>query len=42
MKKTVAAKAKANLRSWAITKDMDQHCSQGPQSANSTTTKASA
>ena len=39
MKKAVVAKAKANLRSRAITKDMDQYCFQGSRSANSTTAK---
>ena len=39
VKKAVAAEAKANLRSRAITKDMDQHCPQGSRSANSTTAK---
>ena len=42
VKKAVAAKAKANLRSWATTNNMDQHCSQGSRSANSTAGKASA
>ena len=39
VKKTVAAKAKANLRSRATTKDMDQYCPWSSQSANSTTAK---
>ena len=37
--KAVAAKAKANIRSRAITKDIDQHCLWGSQSANSTAAK---
>ena len=39
MKKTVAAKAKANLRSRATTKNIDQHCSWGSRSANSIAAK---
>ena len=39
MKKTVVAEVKANLRSQATTKDMDQHYSQGFQSANSIAAK---
>ena len=39
VKKAVAAKAKANLRSRAATKDMDQHCPRGSRSANSTAAK---
>ena len=39
MKKAVAAKAKANLRSRATTKNMDQHCPWGSRSANSTAAK---
>ena len=42
VKKAVASKAKANLRSRATTKDLDQHCLQGSRSANSTAAKASA
>ena len=42
VKKAVAAEAKANLRSRATTKDMDQYCPQGSRSANSTAAKASA
>ena len=42
MKKAVVAKAKANLQSWATTKDIDQYCPQSFQSANSTAAKASA
>ena len=42
MKKAVAAKAKANLRSRATTKDMEKYCSQGSRSANFTAAKASA
>ena len=36
VKKAVVTKAKANLRSQATTKDMDQHCLRGSRSANST------
>ena len=39
VKKAVAAKAKANLRLRATTKDMDQHCPRGSRSANSTAAK---
>ena len=39
VKKAVAAEAKANLRSQATTKDMDQHCPWGSRSANSTAAK---
>ena len=39
VKKAVAAEAKANLRSRATTKDMDQHCPRGSRSANSTAAK---
>ena len=42
LKKAVVAKAKANLWSWATTKNMDQQYPQGSQSLNSTATKASA
>ena len=42
VKKAVAAEAKANLRSRATTKDMDQHCPRGSRSAHSTAAKASA
>ena len=41
VKKAVAAKAKANLRSWATIKNIDQYCPQGSWSANSTAAKAS-
>ena len=41
VKKAVVAKAKANLRSRTITRNMDQHCPRGSRSANTTTTKAS-
>ena len=40
MKKAVVVEAKANLRSRATTKDIDQHCPQGSRSANSTAAKA--
>ena len=39
VKKAVAAEAKANLRSRATTKDIDQHCLWGSWSANSTAAK---
>ena len=39
VKKAVAAKAKANLRSRATTKDIDQHCPWGSRSANFTAAK---
>ena len=39
VKKAVVAEAKANLRSRATTKDMDQHCPRGSRSANSTAAK---
>ena len=33
VKKAVVAEAKTNLRSWATTKNMDQHCPWGSRSA---------
>ena len=39
MKKAVAAEANANLRSRAITKDMDQYCPWGFRSTNFTAAK---
>ena len=39
VKKTVAVKAKANLRSRATTKDMDQYCPRDSRSVNSTAAK---
>ena len=41
VKKAVVAEAKANLRSRATTKNMDQHCPRGSRSAHSTAAKAS-
>ena len=40
VKKAVVAEAKANLRSRATTKDMDQHCPRGSRSAHTTAAKA--
>ena len=39
VKKAVVAEAKANLRSRATTRDMDQHCSRGSRSAHFTAAK---
>ena len=42
VKKEVVAEAKANLRSRATTKNMDQHCPRGSWSAHITAAKTSA
>lgn len=41
IKKAVIAKAKANLWPWATTCDIDQQCTQGFRSTNTTADKAS-